>query len=501
VWHLAAPVDGRALVLLGALAAAGLGVRRPWRHATRAIADWRIGVALLTAAVWLADRSLGPPVGDAGLYHLSAIRWASEHAIVPGLANLSFRLGFNNPSLLWTALTDLGGFGSHVSISLLVTAVALRGLLGLARMAGGEAAPTDVYWALLLAPVAGQAVTLHELRISSPDPDVAMAMVAMAAGGELVETTVRPTRAAAFAAVVLAVLAACLKLSAAPFAVLLSIMVVSRGQAPRAAIALAGLALAVPWVIRSAIMTGYPLYPLAIAGLPVDWCMPRARVEWVSGLVREHFMPPVAWQLGEGRPWVLGWLHWQLTRCPELLLVPAVTAAAMVRFVRPSRVLWLVLPCAASLALWLRSPAPRFAYAFAWITVAALGVSMVARDDDENPRRRLRAVAIALALIPIAHRLAAWAAAGDWSRVRETLVLRPAAAMGFHPVPEVHVAPFTTRSGLVVWVPRDGDQVWNAPLPATPEPLPDLALRRPPGLAAGFTLRREHRAAGDEGAR
>jgi hypothetical protein len=494
VWHIAAPVDGRAFMLCGALAAAGVAVARPWRRIPHAKLDVRLGLLLAAATLWLADRSLGPPVGDAGLYHLSAVRWASEHALVPGIANLHYRLGFNNPSLLWTAFADLGGFGANVSISLLLVAVTLRGIVGLTRLTRSGASPADAYWALLLAPVVGQAVTLHELRISSPDPDTAMALVAMAAGGEFVHAIFRPTRSGAFAAATLGVLAACLKLAAAPFAAVLLALVVLRGQAPLVAIALAIVSLVVPWIIRSVVMTGYPLYPLAIGGLPVDWRIPASRVEWVAALVRDHFMPPVAWELSAGGPWLRGWLLWQLTRCAELILVPALAAIAMLRFVRPHRALWLLLACAASLALWLRTPAPRFGYAFAWISVAALGVAILARDGSaESLRRRLRIAAIALAVLPVAHRLAAWTAAGSWSGVTETLLLRPAGSPGFQPVPKADLAIFTTRSGLVVWVPRDGDQVWNAPLPATPEPLPDLALRRPPSLEAGFVLRPDER--------
>jgi hypothetical protein len=492
VWHIALPVDLRALGLLGFLAVAGFvagRLRRAPEAPTGPALRPAALVALALLAIWLADRSLGPPVGDAGLYHLSYVRWASEHALVPGLANLHHRLGFNNPSLLWTAVTNLGGFGTHVSISLLLVAAILRGALGLSRLARGSD-PSDVYWALLLAPLVGQAVTLHELRMSSPDPDTAMALVAMAAGGELVRETFHPSRSGAFATATLAILAACLKLSAAPFAILLVGLVLFRNRASLPAIAVAGAALLVPWTLRNVAQTGYPLYPLSIGRLPVDWSVPRAWVDRGAALVHTHFMPPAAWRLAGDGPWLRGWIVWQLTRCPELVLVPALAAAVLLRWARPHRVLWLILPCAGALVLWLDAPAPRFAYAFFWMTVAALGVAAVVHAPESPARRRtLGAVAVVLALLPLAHRIAAWSVAGDRERVAETLFLRPAAGLGFHPVPKAELEPYDTRSGLVVWVPRDGDQVWSAPLPATPEPQQDLVLRRPPGLEGGFAVR------------
>jgi hypothetical protein len=47
---------------------------------------------------------------------------------------------------------------------------------------------------------------------------------------------------------------------------------------------------------------------------------------------------------------------------------------------------------------------------------------------------------------------------------------------------------FVTRSGLVVHVPRAGEQCWDAPLPCTPYPHESLALRLPGDIGAGFEV-------------
>jgi hypothetical protein len=59
---------------------------------------------LLLAWVIAADV---PKVYDTGLYHLQAIRWTTEYAAVPGLANLHGRLGFNPNIFTVFALTSL----------------------------------------------------------------------------------------------------------------------------------------------------------------------------------------------------------------------------------------------------------------------------------------------------------------------------------------------------------------------------------------------------------
>lgn len=52
--------------------------------------------------------SLGPPeIYDTGLYHLQAIKWIEEYAVVPGLANLHGRFGFNPNIFTFYALTSL----------------------------------------------------------------------------------------------------------------------------------------------------------------------------------------------------------------------------------------------------------------------------------------------------------------------------------------------------------------------------------------------------------
>jgi hypothetical protein len=499
-WHLLFRVSGWAMAGLVLLGGCGIIVSRPVtsrRPSHTSKRCWTMGIALLIAAVWLADRALGPPVGDAGLYHLSYVRWATEHPIVPGLANLHYRLGFNSPSLLWTAATDGLGFGTHVSVSLLVVASTLRGLIGLGRLSRPKPDVVDVYWAFLLAPLVAHAVTLHELRISTPDPDTAMALVTMAAGGELVENTVRPSRAAAFAAAALALLAVCLKLSAAPFAVLLVTVVWMSRHVSAAAVAATGAALLVPWVVRNVVQTGYALFPIGIGAFPVEWRLPLDRLTTTSAAIREHFMPPAAWALTGGGHWLRGWFLWQVTRCPELILLPALVAlVAGLRF-RPHRAAWLLVPSAASLLLWLGVPAPRFGYPFAWTAAATLCV--IAVDGHRRAPLaawKLRLAAVTLALTPVIHRVVAWGAVANWQRVAETLVLEPAEGVGFHPAPIAELDTFVTRSGLHVSVPREGDQVWAAPLPASPEPDADLSLRQAPRLDRGFVVRRSGTAAG-----
>ncbi len=65
-----------------------------------------ISVGLLFGVIWLRSGQL-PRLVDTGGYHAPIIEWIHRYAIVPGLANLNYRFGFNNSWFLLNALFRL----------------------------------------------------------------------------------------------------------------------------------------------------------------------------------------------------------------------------------------------------------------------------------------------------------------------------------------------------------------------------------------------------------
>ena len=497
IWHLFAPVGAAALVALGVTSMVGIWLRgksllplplrgRRWLAA---------GCALFT--LWLADRALGPPVGDSGLYHLSAVRWFSSFAIVPGLANLHARLGFNNPSLLFAALLETGplrGRSSHFANSLLLLAIGLRSLLGVSRCLRAQAKPRDLFAALLLPAVMGPAVTEFELRVSSPDPDTVAAVVLFAAATELVDclTDRHASGESFFAATALAVLASCLKVSMAPWSAgFLVLAFASRTPRDVGAWAAVSALLVIPWLIRGAVLSGYPLFPLHVAPLPVDWRLPPDLDDANFAVIRRFFMP--LQMRGSGEGWVRPWLLWQITRLPELVLLPAAICALSLSLLRRARrVLWLLAPSVFGAAVWwATAPNPRFAYGLFWSAAAAAMTAACFEDlrrAGSGRRALLLAILLGAPLFPPLHRVAAWLWLGDRQRAAQALLLPLGPDHGFHPTPIAALHPEITRSGLTVWVPKPEENlVWDSPLPATPSFKPRLRLRGN-GLQSGFAL-------------
>ncbi|HEX9958007.1 MAG TPA: hypothetical protein VGA96_12145 [Fibrella sp.] len=105
VWLLA-PINLATHLVIAALLA-GYGFwQRP--QPVMALPRWKnpgvgwLAVGLLFLAIWLRSSQL-PRLADTGGYHAPMIEWIHEYAVVPGLANLNYRFGFNNSWFLLTA--------------------------------------------------------------------------------------------------------------------------------------------------------------------------------------------------------------------------------------------------------------------------------------------------------------------------------------------------------------------------------------------------------------
>lgn len=150
VWHLRLPVGVPALWLLlaGGLTGLALYANQLFAGTLRSLRRHPLAWSLATLTVlWMANVASGPcQFGDTGMYHLPMARWLVEYPIVPGLANLHGRFGFNNASLLHAALFECGPFEgrSHHFVNgplvLLFGALVLRAIVRWSR--ADERAPS-----------------------------------------------------------------------------------------------------------------------------------------------------------------------------------------------------------------------------------------------------------------------------------------------------------------------------------------------------------------------
>jgi hypothetical protein len=257
---------------------------------------------------------------------------------------------------------------------------------------------------------------------------------------------------------------------------------------------LVGFMLVLPWMARGVILSGYPVYPVAAAPFPVEWRVPQERaINETRAILSWARKPrtPASEVLGNWE-WLPPWAEANLKQ-HELLGPLSITLSAgamvLVRWLmrRPSgtkmRVLWAMLvPNAVFLIFWfLTAPNPRFFGGAAWVlAMATLALALAQYEGDISRTTTLSkgftGAYLLLILLPIL------VDRGFTSAGRQD---------GFHAVPKIEVNTFEMKSGLILHVPKEGDQCWDTPLPCTPYPTANLGLRQAGDLGSGFVLSEE----------
>jgi hypothetical protein len=481
--------------------------------------DAFIRVGTLALCVLTAYKSLGPLWNyDSGLYHLTGVRWIQHYSIVPGLANLHSRLGFNNSNFILGALLNGGPWpcdAYHLTNGLLVVNLfAVAGRQFRALYVDPAPLPDRLFGMLLVLPLIILAVCYD---LPSYSTDLSSALPAFVIFWQLLKLARTPhdqasaQREAAFLIAAVGALGITFKLSNALFVLLCGgaaalLILAGNARRPRRALALlapglaAALLLLLPWLVRGVILSGYPLYPSTFAGLAFDWTLAPEECARELTIVKNWARAPgiAYWNVPSGWAWIPDWLQQQLKQSyffpwdikfPLTLALGSLVlsaASGLLRRRAPARELALVLIPAAAVALWFVSaPDPRFIFGPLWILALAPLASLLqkSRPTASLPGQSLAiAVAFSLAIFALISNL-------YWSRDSAPTALDP--EFGYHPIPTVSPKTFVTDSGLELQMRVDSppnERIYDLPLPATPYPRKDLILRHPGSLQGGFRI-------------
>ncbi len=510
IWQLALPLNVIALISFALLGALGALVNRHLlKNAFGPLTNWRASTAQRqrqTAlfvivfgcfALWLANRATSPisTSGDAGLYHIGMIRWLSEYSIVPGLGNLHGRFAFNNAYFLYLAWLDSGpwqGYAQHFGGSLLLFMLGAESVEGLVKIATARGAiRAEPLCKSLLAPLT---VYLCFTASATTSPDFPVFVLGVVVGQRLCrllfygKDSQYSVRAQAFDVLLMVVLCAVgvtMKLSFVAFGTLASLVAVTvllsnQGWkifvAQRKLVASSAtivVVLALGWLVRNVILSGYLIYPSTLVAFDVPWRIRIAQTvdeaKWIASWARQ--------------PWVYhdevlaswAWLGpWSRELAGEWFTVglPLVVAllGLLMWIVRHNRrfvslpTLLLISPLGWLIFWFFTAPAIRFAGAAFWL----LGTSVLvlgATGASGWQRRAVAGLAVSLVALSFVYGLA-----------RQPLLIPASSAYVLPPLPKPEIVQFTTNSGWVLNVPAEGYNCWGAPLPCTPYPSADHAL-------------------------
>jgi hypothetical protein len=453
----------------------------------------------------MATRSAGPCLHyDTGLYGASMVNWLITYPIVPGLANLHGRLGFNSSLFLWTAALYKGGLGtlSYRILGGMVVGVAAAIILAaIGRLLRGNLIPTDLFLLILTIPLFSWIARDDLVGTNTDLPSTICCLLAayfvfQALSGTFVPHNIMRLRMVS--ACVLFSLAIVFKISTVIFAassfvicivILLSMSdsVVERRRSIFASLGLCTV-IVIPWIFRGYLLSGYPFFPSHWFGAPVDWRVPAESAKMVTLGIR-------AWARMRHAPisQTYGW-HWVRLWFEDIrsdrvnVTVPfsiALSGSALLLMNSVQKhspqlrqCLWLLVPSVGALTFWfLSAPDPRFGQAAIWGTAATLGSCGFFSVVEKSGVRLKLLVATTLCLgLWCLNPRSLWR-----SSYRQVFKIRE-----FSPFPHCETKTLRTRSGLEVRLPATGDQCWDAPLPCTPYFNNELELRRQGNLQSGF---------------
>jgi len=431
VWHFFLPVSA-ALVPFALLSVAALVVERRWfRPLLQIRSHLPITLGALALVVWTANHSLAGGGMDDYNYEFQAVRWFFDYPLVPGLANLHGRLGFNNSHHLLAALLSRGRWAGHVNhlVNGFVVALALVyvlvAMVRVIRRRPGPPETVPLFAAVLFAPTIG----LVLFGIFGPAISTLKADVAVTAGVVILScvflrfacaTPGTPEyRVSAATAILVGCLLVTVKLSAAAFcAVILCVVLfrVARDFRRTSAIdffprlpmfaAATGAVLVGGFLLRGVILSGYPLYPSSAFGLNVDWRVPPALVEADRVFIKTWAQLRPTYDMAQvtGQAWVRGWLH-SLILTQKLSIILPLVLLVVIGQGLPSKEsdpvpgMWglavLVGGSMLALLVWLtQAPAARFASVYFWIPLACAVVAVVVTGRRTEVGSRLVTVAV-----------------------------------------------------------------------------------------------------------
>lgn len=247
---------------------------------------------------------------DSGCFS-PAIKWIQEYGVVPGIANLDARLGYNST---WFSLQALYGFaflkaGLFNDLNgLLFLYILIYSLQGVDQLLKGSSSFLTFFKALFFLPVLfiyfgfSHDIMLYSIQyFTSPTYDIPVTFILWMLFFLFLElnevkgsfsTSVRPYLVILYTSYLITI-----KLNAVPAAIIavfvLAVLIKEKKYRNALIVSLFGVFIAIPWVIKTVISCGYLLFPFAeLDVLNVNWKLTRHAVLYIENSVMSWSIDP-----------------------------------------------------------------------------------------------------------------------------------------------------------------------------------------------------------------
>lgn len=387
------------------------GIRRReiaawWRNRRGAGFRAKRMLTLALVLIWAYCASRGYMHYDSDLYHAQSIRWIEEYGVVKGLGNIHVRFAYNSSFFALSALYSmkfLTGQSLHAVNGLIALLLSLEvsrliEIRGRKRILLSDFARLGAFYYL----------TVIYREITAPASDYAIMCVVFYLVIKWLDSLESDAAdVAPFALLCVGgVFAVSLKLTAG-LILLLTVkpaawLIREKRWREIALYLCMGLLVLLPWMARTAVISGYLLYPFpALDVLPVDWKIPAAAAAldaaeiktWGRGLNNAALV-----NLGIGQ-WLPGWFRTMLPAVGKLLVLADVLciAAAVIlalclltdrrkRAAYADALLALAGVLASYLFWQLSAPLLRYGYAYVLLTPALTAGMLYGIFTDTMPK-------------------------------------------------------------------------------------------------------------------
>ncbi|EMJ47123.1 LIC_10190 family membrane protein [Leptospira santarosai] len=226
--------------------------------------------------------SLNPPmVYDSGLYHIQSIKWIQEYSIVPGLANVHGRFGFNPNVFTVFALTSLKDvfhqeiFSVNFTVYFILVLHYVNKIIKISKQEGFTSS-------FLLNLIVFVTILDQFINLSSPTPDLISIVFPLYVFTNLPKDTNSDLSLRDYLpTIVLSSYTISVKLATVPlFLLALILMIRFKSERKKLFWIISGITfILLPWLTRNLILSGYLIYPFPTIDLfDFDWKVPVDKV-------------------------------------------------------------------------------------------------------------------------------------------------------------------------------------------------------------------------------